>query len=219
MNVKTYGIFATNANKKIIESLEDVITFPAVEFERIDFETNNLNDFDWLVFTDIFSVDCFLQTLEMQNYELFELDNLRIFASSESISDKLRFQQIHADVIPQKNDVETSFQAIKDYENPDNLNFLILQENTKIEQLLKDANANVSAISTYKISEIPNVAKLKSLLKGGAIDEFIFTSPEDVFALNYLGNLDDFDIKCVAYNEVTFQTLREFGIKPTLNKK
>ncbi|MCU0238563.1 MAG: uroporphyrinogen-III synthase [Pyrinomonadaceae bacterium] len=218
MNVKTYGIFATNANKKIIESLEDVITFPAVEFERIEFETNNLNDFDWLVFPDIFSVDCFLQTLETQHFDLFELDNLRIFASSESISDKLRFQQIHADVIPQKNDVETSFQAIKDYENPDNLNFLILQENTKIEQLLKDANANVSAINTYKINEIPQLTKLKSLIKGGAIDEFIFTSPEDVFALNYISDLSNLDLVFSATDGNTFQTLREFNIKPILFK-
>jgi uroporphyrinogen-III synthase len=218
MNVKTYGIFDTNANKKIIESLEDVITFPEVKFELIEFETNNLNDFDWLIFPDIFSVDSFLQTLEIQNFDLFELDNLRVFASSESISDKLRFQQIHADVIPQKNDVETSFQAIKDYENPENLNFLITQENTKIEELLKDANANVSSIKTYEIKEIPQLTKLKSLIKGGAIDEFILTSPEDVFALNYVSDLSNLDLFFSATDGNTFQTLREFNIKPILFK-
>jgi uroporphyrinogen-III synthase len=156
--------------------------------------------------------------LEINNFELFELDELRVCACGESISDKLRFQQLHADVIPQKSFVENVLQAIIDYENPNGLKFLIAKKGTKIAELLRENGANVEEIETYKEKEIPNFAKLKSLLKGGAIDEFIFTSPEDVFSLQKYANIKELNIQTISTNEITFQTLLECGIVSKIQK-
>ncbi len=219
MNDKTYGVFATEASRKFIATLENVIEFPVPEIERIDFEIDKLSKIDWLVFLDILAVDCFLQTLQINNFEMFELDDLRVCANGESISDRLRFSQLHADVIPSKNNIETIFKEICDYENPENLKFLITKENTKLADLLKNANAEVAEISTYQIKQVANFTKLKTLLSGGAIDEFIFNSPDEVYYLNDFAKLNKLEIQFSVTEGNSYQTLREFDVNPNFYKK
>ena len=109
-NDKTYAIFDTAANRKIVGDLSKsgakVLLFPPVETEKLhlnETETAQLTDlrkFDWLIFSDVFAVDYTLEYLEENAIDFYDLDDLRVCALGETVSDRLRFASIHADVIP-----------------------------------------------------------------------------------------------------------------------
>ena len=71
-----------------------------------------------------------------------------------------------------------------------------------------------------RIKDKREVSKLKTLLAGGAIDEFIFSSPTDIIVLKYLFSVDEIsevfnEIKVSATDEVMFQMLKEHNQKAT----
>ena len=61
---KTYGLFSTAANRKLIDKLESsgakVFQFPPIETEKVILNENsinylhNLTSFDWIIFPDVF---------------------------------------------------------------------------------------------------------------------------------------------------------------------
>ena len=232
---KTYAFFSSPINKKIIGELAEIgaetILFPTIEPESFSTDTtttilSNLNEFSWLVFPDIYTVEFFLQKLEEFAIDFFELDNLQVCAVGESVADRLRFSQLHADIIT--NSIKTSdvFQNLKEYladaSDFEKNKFLILKEQTaqiELSQKLVDLNANVTELAIYQIKKIEEVriTKLKALLKGGAIDEFIFTSPidvlnlADIFSTEHLSELLA-EIIIFADDKATLQSLKEFGL-------
>jgi uroporphyrinogen-III synthase len=218
MSDHTYGLFRNDINKRLIAKLEekkaDVRLFPAVEPRRLNMEQSaDPAKFDWIIFCDPHSVEFFLAGVR----EKFELDNLRVCALGEAVADRLRFSQLHADVIPAKIDPGTVFSAIEGYESPANLRFLIPKESkykTGLSVLLRNAGAEVEELPVYEIAEISELPRFRSLLMGGAIDEFIFGSPQDVYDLSFYVNPEALDYKTSAADEATFQTLREFNFRP-----
>lgn len=232
---KTYALFSNPTNRKIVSELEVIgakaILFPAVQTQEIlSDETKDLSafikNFDWLIFTDIYTVEFFLQKLEQENYDFYELDEMRVCAYGESVADRLRFVQVHADIIPNSIKNQEVLQTIKDYFiDEDELRtakFLLFKETNAvagISQELKNLGAEVSELSIYEsIAEKESeTAKLKSLLVGGAIDEFIFTSPFDIINLAHLfptENLEDVlaETKLYAGDKTTVQSIEEFRL-------
>lgn len=234
---KTVGIFRNPPNKKLIELFKsqdkNVFAFPALETKRADMSESelelfkNIFDFDWIIFSDIWTVEFFLEILEEQNLDFFDLDSVKICSNGEAVADSLRFRQIHSDVIPPKNTVNAAFTALSDYLSAENkfsgLRFLILKEvaeNSELANLLSENFAEIREVEIYEIrnKSESEISKLKALLFGGAIDEFVFSSPEEVFSLLKLIGNENFaqifsEIKIQALNEITQQTLFEFGIK------
>lgn len=231
---KTYAVFLNAANKKIIADLEAIgaktILFPSLEMRGISAPdedlTSILPNFDWLIFTDIYTVEFFLQKLRESDFDFYNLDEIRICAYGESVADYLRFDQIHADIIP--NNVKTNevFKAINDYfldeEELKNNRFLIFKESkaqSEITGKLEEIGAKAAEISIYEtvFEKESETAKLRSLLVGGAIDEFIFTTPFDVIHLAHLfpnENLTEVlqDVKLNAKDKTVSQSLEEFRI-------
>ena len=230
---ETVGIFKSGKNKKVIELLKkqnkNVVEFPLLKNEAVLFEKvqetvlENIREFDWLVFTDIFSVGYFLDELEKTGFELFELDNFRICACGEAVADKLRFVQIHSDVIPHERSAEKIIAAISEYIFDDseflNSNILIIKAENKyfeISELLIERQIKNVEMEVYRVLPGNGLehAKLNVLLSGGAIDRFIFTSAEDVESLINISEkliLTDIlsGIEIEATDEITLQTLSE----------
>lgn len=232
---KSYGLFANQSNRKIISELEvigaNVILFPAVEVKEIsggelENTIDKLSDYNWLIFPDIYTVEFFLQKLTELNFDFYELDEIRVCAYGESVADRLRYAQLHADVIPNTIKTPEVLQAIKDYIfDEDELRearFLILKEKESspaISSELKNLGAQVAETSAYEVihEDRAQNAKLKSLLKGGAIDEFIFTSPFDIINLAHLfpnENLSDIlaETSLYASDNTTQQSIQEFRL-------
>lgn len=232
---KTYALFDNGANRKIISDLEKIgaktILFPALETrESADLREKSLSElienFSWLIFTDIYTVEFFLQKLEEENFDFFSLDEIRVCAYGESVADRLRFAQLHADIIPNSVKTPAVWQSIRDYFiDESELNsekFLIFKEksaNVEISEKIAAGGAEIAELSIYEVAErdAAETAKLKSLLKGGAIDEFIFTSPRDVTNLAHLFPTEGLEevlseTKIYAADKVTEQAVEEFRI-------
>ena len=238
---KTYGLFSTAANRKLISELESggakVFQFPPIETEKVILDQTsinylqNLTDFDWIIFPDVFAVDYFLQALEEFNVDFFEMDAVNVCAIGEAVADRLRFVQLHADLIPNFVETESVLTTILNYTNQnglENLRFLLPKEiDTEIEltEKLTENKAIVTKLPVYqaRIKDKKEVSKLKILLTGGAIDEFIFSSPTDIIALKYLFAGDSIseilaEIEVSATDEVMFQALKEHNLKIKIRK-
>jgi len=230
---KTYALFATAANKKIIKQLEnaaaEIHLFPPLATEKIEAAEINagfLHFFDWLIFPDIPAVRYFLEILESQDIDFFELDQMRVCTFGEAIADELRFVQLHADVIPNTNSVGDIFSALCDYIGDDeieNLKFLVPKiESGEIilSEKLKTRGAEVLELPIYRAKDFDKytAAKLKTLIMGGAIDEFIFSSPEDLTALSQYFSEKSIagvlkNLKVSAVSGAMFQTLKEYNLE------
>lgn len=233
---KTYGLVETPLNKNLISRLkqrgENVLIFPAVKAERSELpekQTAFLKktaQFDWTILADVLAADFFIEILSELDVDFFELDNARICAVGEAVADRLRFVQIHADVIPSKINDEAVFSAISDYAGTElkDLRFLLVGGNytgSGVAEKLKSEGAPVEELIIYQAELMDDSAhaKLKSLLKGGAVDEFIFSSPEDLLSLKILFSGESpaeilSEIRVSAASEVVFQTLQEAGLRP-----
>lgn len=233
---KTYGIFANPLNTRLISDLkqkgENLLIFPLMKAKGSKLTANaigfikSLTDFDWVIFTDIFSVDHFIEVLREQETDFFELDNLRVCALGEAVADRLRFVQVHADIIPPKINDKSIFSEIAQFTGGEiqNLRFLVVGEKTAVfpfAENLVSAKALVSIVPVYEREfENPNeTLRLKTLLKGGAIDEFIFSTVEDVLSLRSLFPENDLteilkEIQTSATTENAFLSLQETGLRP-----
>ncbi len=234
---KTYALFDTPINKKIIARLNETETahflFPPLETEAVklnDEKTSlikNIGWYNWLIFTDVLAVDYFLESLTDNEIDFFELDAVRVCAFGEAVADRLRFVQIHADLIPNRIEDVYICAGIKIYhgeDNLENLKFLLVKDDSpasEIGRLLKENQADVTELLIYraKKSVKSDLTKLITLLKGGAIDEFVFSAPEDLTALKYFFAENDLpdvlaEIKTSAPDANIYQTLREYDLRP-----
>lgn len=231
---KTYALFQNPLNKKTIEEIEktgaDLILLPSVKTSAIyplkENLTNFISIFDWLIFTDIYTVEYFLEKLREEGFDFFELDNFRVCAYGETVADFLRYSQLHADVVPANLKIETIVQDLSNYLFDEselvNLRFLVLCEksvNPEIILKLKEFGARADLLPVYEIitEDSPELTKLKTLLRGGAADEFLFTSPQDVLNLAHYfqnENLNDVldETKISFTDQITRQSLEEFRL-------
>jgi len=235
-NEKTYALFSNLTNKKIISELESrgtkVFQFPPVETveivpgEKSIANIKNLKVFDWIIFPDVLTVDYFLQILEKYEVNLFEMDSVQVCAFGEVVADRLRFVQLHADVIPTSVEAASVFLALSDYVGEDELSdlkFLLpkeISQEYEIKRKLVESGANVFELPVYQaqIPRVNEITKLKALLKGGAIDEFIFSSATDLIALKCCFDNDSIsrilsEINISAVDKAILQTLREYNLR------
>ncbi len=236
-NEKTYALFTNPANKRRASALgasgANVIQFPPLKTEKLILDEKSaallsrLTGFDWLIFLDIFAVDYFLQTLEEYEIDLFEVDAVRVCALGEAVSDRLRFASLHADIIPSSVESEAVLAALYDYVGENDIggkSFLSIEmlfAEKEIKNKLSEKGAIVMALEIYRaeITGANENARLKALLKGGAIDEFVFSSPEDLIALKAFVAHDSLvkilpETQISATDEITFQSLKEHNLKP-----
>ena len=233
-DLKTYGVFASPGSEKLIGRLRsekcNLIIFPESEISSA--ETNaaekrissEIDNFDWLIFFEPDGVDLFLAALNGDGVDLFELDNLRICALGELTADRLRFEQIHTDIIFTLNDKNLSDligQYVSGESGLKTQKVLIIRESgahSEIERQLTESSMVCTTLELFEseIKENPNAAKLEALLRGGAIDEMILTSPHDLISLKKICRLTEIDFQISATNENLVQFLRDNGLNAKL---
>lgn len=228
---KTYALFANPFNKKIISELTEknieTIIFPTISTGEFEYEPaiiKGLSNFDWLIFMDVYAVEYFVNAVEKSGIDLFELDSVRVLAFGESVADRLRFSQLHADVIPKTIKTSDVLQALQEYifEDFNELKFLILKEEKSHPEItleLIKINSKVTELGIYfaKVEDENEIPKLKALLKGGAIDEFIFSTHFDVLNLAQMFQAENLEeilngVNLTATDDLTLQSLKEFRL-------
>jgi uroporphyrinogen-III synthase len=235
MSEISYAMFSNESNKQLILKLTEngnvVHSIPPIITIRndLDEETSRvLKSFasiDWLVFTDVFTVDYFVEFLTENQIDPFNLDAIRICAFGEAVSDRLRFSEIHADIIATSIESNAICNSMMDYiQNASaNTNVIVLKRlDAKIglTELLTTSDFKTTEIANYRgLEPEPMIfAKTKALIAGGAIDELVFTDPSDFVGLKMIFN--EMNIKEVlagirlsVVNKLMFQMLFEFGLE------
>lgn len=230
----SYALFSTPINERLISELEKrnktVHRFPVVKTEKIDLDFDdkshllNFSKIDWLVFTDVFTVDYFIELLSENEIEMFDLDALRICAFGEAVSDRLRFSEVHADIIATAIKSETVFDQMEQYVGETETKVVLLKRSAaKIEvtDRLRKGKFSVMEISNYReiVSDSMNMSKAKALIAGGAIDEMVFSDPIDIVTLQLMfeGKVLESclsEIRLSVVNNLMFQMLFEFDFNP-----
>ncbi len=228
--LESFAVFESQSNKWILETLSrhgHVISLPEIALEKTEafFKPINVNAFDWILLPDTIVTEIFVEKLQNDNFDLFELDSVQICAFGEAVATLLRHYQIHSDIISTSHHHNKIFQAIADYSNHQlrDIKFLALKERNSYEplvEILQEKEAKVTEFSLYeiKIKDRKNLVRLKALIKGGAVDAFIFASPNEVTALRVLFQepLESLlaNMQVFAVDDLTFQTLRENDLRP-----
>jgi uroporphyrinogen-III synthase len=237
---KTYAIFDRSRNKKLIAELEksgaSIVKIKPVELiknENSDFYdlTGQIKSSDWLICADVYAAEFFLETLRASDFDLFELDDLHVCALGEAVAERLRLEQIHTDVIPVVNETGKIVESIENYIFDESdfagKRFLLLKEQSqnfeKITEALEKRNAEVREAAIYRarIAAPDELPKIKALIKGGAIDEIVFTAPEDLTDFRFLFGIENLremprDAKISGADDATRQALFENGISANL---
>lgn len=241
ISARATAIFADPLNEKLIGRLRGEANVNLIEFpffspapvasdDQTESAIANLSQFDWLVFPDVYAVEFFLERLAAGGIDFFALDDLRVCAAGEAVADRLRFVQLHADVIPTRVDAPGILSAVGDYLSSDerefeNLRILLPKEAASVSPLsraLGEKGSQVTELSAYSLQTVGGAGKglsrLEALLAGGAIDEFVFASPAEVSNLEIIfrRELKDLltDARVLASDEITFQSLVERGLRP-----
>ncbi|NNE99689.1 MAG: hypothetical protein HKN25_11775 [Pyrinomonadaceae bacterium] len=239
---KVVGLVDAPANAKHIAAFKqkgaDILRIPYVSTGPIEIgnvaETAiaNLEEFDWIFFPDIYTVDIFFQLLKHSKIDPYKLDELSVCAFGEAVADRLRFVQVHSDLIPARLDVESLFKAVQDYvSDPVRIRALRIlfpkakQSEYEIVNYLRGVVKQVFEIGVYSsggVSEIERT-KVKTLINSGAIDEFVFFNVDDVQRLLLLFFPENLShglnaIRVTTVDAGAFQSLREHGLKPQLLK-
>lgn len=230
---KTYALAASPASRRIVKTLENagarVVVFPPMQTAPclLNEQTRQILadavNYDWLIFFDVLTVDYFLQKLEAAQTDAFELDRRRICALGEAVADRLRWAELHADVVPRTMRAEKITGALTDYIGAAKLcenRFLLVKQKSASSRVKDDLTACGAAaadeLEIYEaaIAERVDAARLEALLRGGAVDKFVFAAPEDLIALRALLKTEDLsdllrETKICAADAVTLQCLRE----------
>lgn len=234
---KQYGIVSSPTSQSLISEMRGkdidfrVFPSPRLKLKRQNYAgkkiLRNLAGFDWLILTDILAAEYFLKTLENEQIDLFDLDLIKVCALGEAVSDRLRFSQIHADLVTSDNNPHTVIRALQDFVMTalKSVRFLLVQDD-KIFQSLSGELPRLEKLDVYLTENTNSIelAKLKALIQGGAIDVFLFCSIEEIESLRLLFpevHLKDFlgGSEVIALEPRVYQSLREKEIKARLMAK
>ncbi|GIU81197.1 MAG: uroporphyrinogen-III synthase [Acidobacteria bacterium] len=226
--LETFAIFQDKQNQHIIEKLSKaskVILLPKPTLHKTDAFTEKLEIslYDWLIFNDIIATEVFLEKIASEGFDFYDLDYLQICAIGEAVAERLRHEEIHCDIITSPNKVADSIADYVQKNDLENLRFLIITPkfgDFGLKQILckKGAEAKEIQIYEFRFDETKNLTMLKTLIKGGAVDNFILNSPHEIVALKWFFQ-DDLhqalaETRIFAVDEITFRTLEEEGFSP-----
>jgi len=232
---KTYGVFGNTEGRIIQARIENtgatVITLPAPECERLDLDSedrerlSNLDEFDWVIFTGVFAARYFIEALKAVKTDLSDLDGLRICSAGENVVHYLRAHQVHSDLVlaPRDNDLAAGIEEFAGAEL-NGIRFLIPTDQTATSDAgakLKSLGAVVYELPLFRINPVEenDLARLKALILGGAVDELVFSNTDDLLSLQWLfpdEGLSELlkEIGVIAADEGVFQGLVELGLHP-----
>jgi uroporphyrinogen-III synthase len=227
---KTYGLIATTWSAGPAAKLKNeggrVIEFPAMFAPAEADQMSGLpgvDYFDWIVFPDTFSVVYFFEALLTPGLKPADMDFLKTCAVGEAAADRLRCFHVHTDLVLQS--PADALPALTDYLGENGLKglkFLLPQirgAGSELARALADAGGFVTKLPVYQRTgeEKGDLPKLRALLAGGAIDEFVFCTPGDLDNLLYISGSADIHavlsgIKAAAATEETATLLAGLGL-------
>lgn len=237
---KNYGIFNTSAGRTLTKRLQNegrnVLEFTPFIIVKKQFNADEIKllddllSFDWLIFTHPAAAQIFLEIIKSKNIDLYDLDEIRIGVLGDLVSDILRFEQIHTDLIFKVADNPVFL--LDDFSSHESENIskkvLIISGISDLPFGTKSFNESrfvFSFLEVYQIERVESAdyARQKALINGGAVDEFVVTSPDDLLFLKQIyrgkGNFaDTFDFRLSAADAGLVRFLKDNNLTAGLLK-
>ncbi len=206
-----------------------VIEFPTIEvvplrtWTRIDKAIENLDRYNWLIFTSVNGVIFFFQRLRQKQSDVRDLKGIRIAAIGEQTKNEINKMGINADLIPEEYRAEG---LIKLFEKINVKGSRVLIPRARIARKilpmkLRNMGASVDVFPVYE-TKMPGklkIDKVRKLLRNGFIDVITFTSSSTVKNFfSMIGRdkkiISRSTIACIG--PITAETIRSYGIEPEI---
>ncbi|MBW7897526.1 Uroporphyrinogen-III C-methyltransferase [Candidatus Brocadiaceae bacterium B188] len=208
-----------------------VIEFPTIEISKpdaiqpLDEAINNLQSYNWLVFTSINGVDAFFQRLFEQGKDIRDLKGLKVCAIGPATEDGIKKYYIKVDCRPPKFVAESVVEELKKLTTIKGEKFLLPRADIArsfLPEELQKLGGKVTDLVAYKtIMAQPRNVNLADKIRNGEIDIITFTSSSTVrnFA-ELIGKRDllalNENVKFASIGPITTQTAEEMGLRVTI---
>ena len=215
----------------LIELLEQagaqVIPFPTIEitgpksFNLVDEKISYIEKYNYLVFTSVNGVKCFLSRMQKLHKDLRCLNGIKIAALGEMTAQVLREHLLYPEIVPH---MFTSKHLADKFKKEDIKGKKVLLMKSEISgnmlhQQLKGMGAEVDEVSVYTVKKPQlDLRKVKSLFRNKQVDLITFTSPSTFMNFSAFMRGEPVaqllrGVKVAAIGPVTKKEIRKHGIK------
>lgn len=205
----------------------EVIEFPTIRIETppswqpLDDAIQNLQNYDWIVFTSVNGVERFWERLITSGSDVRLLNGLNIAAIGPATSQRLRQFGVTADLQPEKFVAESLVSSLKAHSSLAGKNFL-LPRAEEARSLLKDElmkfGAEVDEIVAYRtIIETAHQNEVLENIRLHQLDLITFTSSSTVnnfvsiIGKNHVQKMKNVIVACIG--PITAKTASSFGLE------
>lgn len=239
MKIGSIAVIDNEQNGREIRRLAsmgyNVVRLPPVVLTPVALSAKDLasisaaDTFDIAVFSDERAVDLLAGVADAADIDLFVFDGVTTVVSGEPVADRLRFLQLHADIIPSPAPGDGMCEAVKEYlggeEDLSEASVLIFQtvemdDGNRIAATLADAGASVTKVifAEAAVGDGREAAKLKALSIGGGFEAVHYAATYDVYDLALLEALTGADLfsggaTATCPDDLVKDALRERGIE------
>ena len=194
---------------------------PPEDWSPLDRAIDDLQAYDWLVFTSVNGVSFFFERLYEKGRDVRALKDLRTAAIGPATAKRLRDFGLNSDIVPETYRAESIIEAFA--EEPLDGKRILLPRAKEARPILpvelRKMGALVDEIAVYRTEQDrQNVDVLISRLEEGSIDVITFTSSSTVRNFKALLPGERFeelikDVTIASIGPITADTARELGFK------
>ncbi len=219
---------ASTLKTQLEEKGAEVIEFPVIEFlppknwDPLDRALENLEDFDWVVFTSVNGVEAFFSRMKLLKKDARIFAGKKIAVIGEATALALEAFGLKADLMPES---FTSEGLLKAFQHTSLCGKAFLMARTDIapallREELTRKGARVEDVVAYRTVPVRDRARKKELekwIRERKIDFITFTSSSTVknfFEVLTPGTVKKMKSKLISIGPVTSETLKTYGAKP-----
>jgi uroporphyrinogen-III synthase len=206
----------------------NVIHFPVIRLVPLEFSIEDINKYDWIIFTSSNSVNFFFDKIKILP------SKTKVAVVGSKTKETLSNYNLKVDILPKEFVAESLIEEFSKI-NIENKNILFpraLKGRDIIIEKLKLLGANVDLLAIYKneINIPENIENILEMLKDSLIDYIIFTSPSTVnnfFKIINIENIKKTKYICIGpitlkellnYTNKNYFVAEEFNINGIVNK-
>ncbi|MFA5864313.1 MAG: uroporphyrinogen-III C-methyltransferase [Phycisphaerae bacterium] len=152
---------------------------PAADDEPLRSCVNNLNKYDWIIFTSVNAVDKFFDMLQAQSHDSRSLAGCKICSIGPATSNRLKPYGIVSDLMPKHFTSEEIFNILSERNEVEGKRFLLPRADIagrELPEKLRTAGAVVDDVETYRTIPGSLSPQVKEALESGEVDIVTFTS-------------------------------------------
>ncbi len=177
--------------EKITERGGVVVELPVIEIvkekdlQKLQYMIENLQDFDWVLFTSVNAVDIFFREMAVQMLDARIFKGISVGAIGPVTGHRLKQYGLLTDLIPRQYSAEGIIEALKKHIQPGQ-NILLPRAQgarTILPEELKALGATIEEIALYRAATSPDISQEAAAdIRQGNIDMITFTSSSTVSA-------------------------------------